>query len=551
MKKIFKYLLPLLLLAGASSCMENDMTLPRTRANFLAFNVENQESSTISNSGKTVTIVLDEYADMSAVVVDSIAITSGATCSNLPAAGDTLDMTSPLTYVLGIYYDYTWTVTASQPIERYVTCENQIGDAYFNLDEKDVTVYVSAAQDVTNLTITGMKLEPEGSEIVSTTGYADDGVTTETVACNFPDESLTVNCFLQRTFNVSYKGETIVWTMSVVQQQVSASITSVDAWCYHADIEASFDGNGDPYLAYRKRGTSAWTTFEDVTVNGVTVTATIPGTDTINESAERLDSGTTYEVKLCVGNSESDVATFTTETPDQIYNMDFEDWYQDGKVWYPVSEEEYNEHYEDKGWDWDSANKAVATFMTFNPTAPEESFVATSDSKYACKLENRYAVVKFAAASIFNGCFVGLDGLGAILHWGIPFTSRPRAIRGYYCYTPGYIDYEDNSKVTTEELDKCRIMVILTDWDGQFEINSTKEIFFDENTDENLIGFVKVDSDVDTGGQYVEFEYEIDYSRTATPKYVTVVACASCGGDYFTGSTSSVMYIDEFEFVYD
>jgi hypothetical protein len=38
---------------------------------------------------------------------------------------------------------------------------------------------------------------------------------------------------------------------------------------------------------------------------------------------------------------------------------------------------------------------------------------------------------------------------------------------------------------------------------------------------------------------------------TTRPTYVIVAACASRYGDYFTGGKGSVMWVDEFEFVYD
>jgi hypothetical protein len=34
------------------------------------------------------------------------------------------------------------------------------------------------------------------------------------------------------------------------------------------------------------------------------------------------------------------------------------------------------------------------------------------------------------------------------------------------------------------------------------------------------------------------------------PKYIVVSACSSLYGDYFTGAQGSVMYIDNWEFIY-
>jgi hypothetical protein len=49
-------------------------------------------------------------------------------------------------------------------------------------------------------------------------------------------------------------------------------------------------------------------------------------------------------------------------------------------------------------------------------------------------------------------------------------------------------------------------------------------------------------------------EIPIEYNSRAnsnTPKYIIIVASASKYGDYFSGSSSSVMYLDDFELVYE
>ena len=49
----------------------------------------------------------------------------------------------------------------------------------------------------------------------------------------------------------------------------------------------------------------------------------------------------------------------------------------------------------------------------------------------------------------------------------------------------------------------------------------------------------------------MEVVIPLDYRRTdIKPSYIILVASASKGGDYFTGGPS-VMYIDDFELIYD
>lgn len=52
--------------------------------------------------------------------------------------------------------------------------------------------------------------------------------------------------------------------------------------------------------------------------------------------------------------------------------------------------------------------------------------------------------------------------------------------------------------------------------------------------------------------EWTEFVIELDYVRTdVAPTHIMIVCSASRYGDYFTGSTKSVMYLDDFELLYD
>ena len=550
MRYIRNIIISFCFLAGMQSCLiENDMSYPRTVAEITAFSVEGQKSVNIDAATRTVTVELDELADMSAVTVTSSSVTDGAVCDDFPVPGTVLDLTHPKKYVLSIYYDYEWTVSAVQNIDRYVRCDNQLGEASFNLKDREVTVYVSDVQDLTKVMINEMKLEAEGSEIVSTTGYETSGgsVVEKTVECSFPME---LDCLLQRRFTVMDRGETIEWTMSVVSRQVSLAVSSANAWCYHVDVEAVYSGDGTPYMEYRQYGADEWTRFDDVDVDGLSVKASIPGGDTSEDGSERLLPGTAYEVRICTGDGQSSPVSFTTGTPDQIENMGFDDWYQNSSgTWYPDLNETVKI--------WDTANGGTA-LLRKNPTVPEYDFLATDeqDNKAAARLESMN-VAKFAAGNIYTGEFKNATisgGMGAILNWGIPFTGRPSSLKGYYSYSPKTVDYADPPYESLKgTMDKCQILVILTDWSEPFTINTAKGIFVDQTqANKSIIAYGKLESDEDTGGAYKEFTLPLEYWRPdATPTYAVVVACASYKGDYFTGGLGSVMYVDEFEFVYE
>ena len=434
----------------------------------------------------------------------------------------------------------------------YVRCDNQSGEASFNLKDKEVTVYVSDAQDLTKVNILDMKLEPEGSKIVSTTGFELEGgeYVEKTVQCSFP---MTLDCILQRHFTVEDRGETVVWTMSVVKKSVDLAVTSANAWCYHVDVEASYNGVGTPYFEYRRQDEQEWTRFDGAVVDGLNIRAMIPGEDTSSETAERLSPGTAYEVRICTENAQSAAIAFTTGTPDQIENMGFEQWWNSKPgnkgSWYPNSSSSVKI--------WDTANGGTGFLGGTNPTQPEYSFLATSDpdNAVAAKLQS-LKVGMFAAGNLYTGEYLetSVTPIGAKLNWGTPFTARPKALKGYYAYSPAVIHevkapYED----LYGQMDQCQILVILTDMDAPFTVDTANNIFMDQtHNNKDIIAYAVYESGEDTGGQYREFNLELEYWRPdATPKYAIVIACASYKGNYFTGGVGSVMYVDEFEFVYD
>ena len=57
-----------------------------------------------------------------------------------------------------------------------------------------------------------------------------------------------------------------------------------------------------------------------------------------------------------------------------------------------------------------------------------------------------------------------------------------------------------------------------------------------------MIAFGELKSNEATGSEYKQFKINLTYRDYFThPKYILIVASASKYGDYFTGSTSSVM----------
>ena len=261
----------LLLVLMTVSCIKNPLSYPRVKADITAFEVQGQKSVTIDPDNMVVSIVLAETADMDSIVVKKYEYSADAVPSyELP---EMLDLTQPVKIAYTTYPDqtYEWTIEAVQPIERYVKCDNMVGDAEFDLEKKTVLLHFPEDQELSNIRFTKMKLEAQGSKIDSTYGHTVIDGTEVSVeeAVEFP---MTLDCVLSRTFKVNYRHETSLWTLTAVHKIIELEVTSVNAWCYHADIKAAFKGTGNPVIEYRESSAEEWIAL-NTTVSGTEISA--------------------------------------------------------------------------------------------------------------------------------------------------------------------------------------------------------------------------------------------------------------------------------------
>ncbi len=260
-----------------------------------------------------------------------------------------------------------------------------------------------------------------------------------------------------------------------------------------------------------------------------------------------LTSNTEYVFRsISEGDIETREKTFTTSNGGGIHNMTFDSWYKDGKAWYP--------NLNSSNYVWDSANPGTANLAIGStvPTYPNSNVAVSGEGKQAAKLETKTAFGVLASGNIYTGKFVKVDGLGAQLDWGVPFSSRPIALRGYYKYTPKNINkVKDPYKNLNGKPDYFQIAVMVTDWAKPFRINTNSGTFVNYDTDPGIIAFGMIDGNT-KNDTYVEFTIPLEYrSLTRIPKYVVIVGAASKYGDYFTGGVGSTLELDEFEFVYN
>ena len=522
-------LLALLPVYIVSCTFENNMSYPIVLGEFTSFEVEGAESVIIDPEKRTVEIVLDEVSELNSVEV--LGYTLSTDTQLIGEIPDVMDLRTPKHVTLKTYQDYDWTIYAIQPIERYINVNNQSSDTEFNLAERIAIVHVTDNQRLQNVTFNSMKLERVGAEFISTTGYSNKGGQSveETVPVDFP---MTLDCVMLRYFDLDYNGKKIRWAVKVVQEAVDMKITSVNPWATKVQVKGIFDGTSSPVIQYKKASDAEWLDVNDAVIAGIGISAEITG----------LQSSTEYQVRLACDGEYSSVSDFRTEDAAQLYNFSFDEWWLDGKVWYP-----YQQNPASDMKVWDSANKGAANFIG-SSTTPDETFAVSGSS---ARMESKYAVIAFAAGNLYTGKFGKIAGVGAELDWGTPFTSRPTALKGYFSYSPKPIDrvkapYED----LAGQMDKCQILVLLTDWDSPFRINTTAGRFVDVATDPGIIAHAVMESDQVTDG-FEEFILPLEYrDMERKPKYVVVACCASYLGDYFTGGEGSLMHVDEFEFVY-
>lgn len=329
-----------------------------------------------------------------------------------------------------------------------------------------------------------------------------------------------------------------------------------DIWSYKATLYgANIEGKtptGKMYFKYCSKEDGQWSELVEATSEDGYYKSEITG----------LKPGKTYQYQIFEDDKPSGViCEFTTEAPVQLPNAGFEKW--SGTVpRYIFGEGE--------SMFWDSGNhgsQKVNTNVTEQDSSTKNS--GTYSAKLTSLFANMFGFGQFAAGNIFIGKYLetvmeGLTGHG-VLGLGRPFTSRPIALRGYVKYISGNVD-KGGDKISNNTPDQGIIYMALTDDRGpayehggekwSFIIKTKDKQFFSKDN-ENVIAYgenVWTESTVGEGMH--EFVIYFDYDektdgKTRIPTRLLLVAAASRYGDYFQGSTSSRMWLDDLELIYD
>ena len=498
-------------------CIENDIPFPTIVAEITAIEVAGQTAApTINPSTREVSIELSDTVDLKHVRLLRFETTRETRVSPLP--GEYIDLSSPLRLTLSIHQDYLWKIKAVQHIERKVEVVNQVGDAIIDVGNRGVLVNVVKGQPLDDIRIVSLVLGPSNSTIS-------------------PDPATVHDFTVARTFTVRHHDVAEEWSVRIMHSETEISTGTANAWARFAYLNGSYAGSGDaPAFEYRLKGETEWTAVPsaEISTEGTSFSARITG----------LTPETEYEFRSVAGSSHGTEQAFVTEREEPIPNLSFDDWFLNGKVWYAdkdLSDENY--------W-WDSGNKGSTTIGSTNPTMPEDAIVVKGK---AAALKSTSVLSVFAAGSLYLGQFQKVIGTsGAEISMGRPYTGRPTKLSGYINYTPGTID---KAKSPYENFagkpDTCHVYMLLSDKEMPYTINTSKKQFIDFAADPNIIAFGDIQLARPTSG-YEAFTIELAYrSLVRKPQYALIVASASKYGDFFTGSTSSVLYLDEFSLSFE
>ena len=321
--------------------------------------------------------------------------------------------------------------------------------------------------------------------------------------------------------------------ITVMSDVDAQAVNARTGWASFARLEGCFFESAkkdEVTFQYKKTSDSEWIELDpshktvDMSSSPMTYSMMVYG----------LEPATDYVFRaVSSDDKDTEQMKFSTAAAGTIHNLSFDSWTDSDK--YPNA----------SGYDiWDSANSSGAAITT-KPTSD-------AVSGKAARLESVKYMGMMAAGNIFTGQFAGLAGLGAKLDWGVPFNARPIAMRGYYKYAPKTIDMAKAPYTDYKgQIDQSQILVFLTDWTGTFRINTSSKDFVDLDNDPGIIALGQQNTSK-TDSEYVSFTLPLVYrDAKRIPNYIVIAAASSRYGDYFTGGVGSVLYVDEFELIYD
>ena len=532
-----KFITLIAALLALSSCIENDIPYPVVEMDILNIEVEGAISKpNIDRANRKITVDIAENIDIRNVKITAIECSEGATLSRDMVG--TFDMRYPQYVILSLYQDYEWVIVANQTIDRRFNVIGQIGETEWDTERTIAKVYRRADFGLDTVTVTQLRFGPKPEY-------------------DFPEASTFRNfnnTDHTQTAIVDSYGRREIWRLIVEPKEVQVDVTRAVAGAKVVWLKATGIDGAQTGFRYRAKGAEAWTELEEswYTSRGGVIEAAI----------RHLTPQTEYEIIGYAvsdkGEQVSNVITVTTTTTFDLPNAQFNDWSTNGGTYYPYLNPE-------SAW-WGTGNPGSA-IAGINLTTPYTENLAPGKSGTCAQLWSQQANVlgikKFAAGNYFSGSFAGISGTNGVVHFGRPFTLRPTALRGWLKYNCGTIDCapaKPNPKVPAiGEPDRGSIFIALGDWDynvyggtpeSPVAVDTSKESSFFNSSNEGIIAYGEIL--YHESKDWYEFTIPLEYRDfERIPTHIIIVASGSSYGDYFVGSKESIMWLDDFELLYD
>lgn len=504
-----------------TGCIKNDLPYPRIPQLILGIKAEGESKPAyIDSISYEVTVYLEETTDIQNVKFTEYRISQGG--KSLPDLLEgTYDLSTPMYVSITRYQEYSWTVRAKQEISRYFEVSGEVGESIVDVAGKRVVVNMPEGTDLSKLTLQKVKLGPEGITTMS------------------PDlKPGPLDLSYPLRVEVTYHGRTEIWTIYAQFTEAIVTTTRVDAW---SEVLWAY-GNGPADAVngfeYREASGSTWIKVDDkyVTKNQGAFSCYIPHLKPLSD----------YVVRAVSDNYKGNEIEVRTQATADIPNGDFEEWCQIGKIIFPYAENGPKF--------WDTGNTGSST-MGVNVTESSTHTPTGQGLSAECRTEfvGLFGIGKLAAGSIYTGVFKKVDGTNGILDFGRPWTLRPTKLKGYYQYQGKPIDYASTEFADLKgQQDTGVIYVALTDWTAPFEIRTNPKTrnLFNKDAD-YIIGYGELEFTGTMDG-FQEFEIEIKYKDTSkVPSYLQITCSTSKLGDYFTGGSGSILWVDDFSFGWD
>lgn len=352
------------------------------------------------------------------------------------------------------------------------------------------------------------------------------------------------------------KNRVVVWNIIASNATVVTGETiPYEVWTSKATLHGTVTGTlaSTPKFRYRAKNTAEWSIVEADLVE-----------NSFSKEITGLTPGTTYEYQAMDGEQASAVTCeFTTETAFQPDNASFE-YTQVLKVSTLLGSKDCLFFYkEDSEMWWDTGNTGSATAGR-NITTQDSSI--KNSGEYSVKLASDNVMNTFAAGNLFSGKFLGTEDLTkGILGWGRPCTSRPKALKVWVRYMPGPVDFP--GYLEEGSTDNGIIYVAVGEWKSSdskygaewpvvvrtkgptlFDPNDSGTIAYGEHIFTENFG---AETETSMKEITIPLNYEDYGGYNRKPKSIIIVAAASRYGDYYQGSSTSKMWLDDMELIYE